>query len=342
MAPDAQSKPANGKKRSHARWLAAGLFAAAVFATIVFIVWGYDNTKPIVTAAGVAIGIGSAVLFLAAELVDADWAHPGELLTQFMRDDGGYPSLARLQFFAWTAVVIFAFTWVTFIRTFSGAPSFPGAIPANILAVMGISTGAALASSQVETLRTSEPSKDQVQDSWFYWSSMMSELTYNSATKKWEMHPSLGRFQMLAWTVISIGIYVGILLASIHLVWVQGGVGNLLLLDLNTTLVVLMGLSQAGFVGSKAISLTSGAPPPAASDGSAAAPAQQPVQTAPPAVAAAQQPVQTAPPAVAAAQQPVQTSPPAAAAQQPVQTSPPAAAAAQQPVPAAPPNADSK
>lgn len=223
--------------------------------SVILIIEGYDYSKPIVSAAGVAIGIGSAVLFLVAEIVDPDWNHPGELLTQFLRDGEGDPSLSRLQFFAWTGVVIFAFSWVCFIRVFSGVPTFPSAIPANVLAVMGISTGAALASSQVESLAKDAPTTRE--ESWGNWSSMLAELTKNKFSGNWEMRPSLGRYQMFAWTVISIGIYVGILLTTVHQVWVGGGAGSLNMPDLDPTLVVLMGLSQAGFVGSKAISLSS-------------------------------------------------------------------------------------
>jgi len=262
-AADDKAK-ADAKKYAGARWLAGGLFAAALVLSLILIVTGWQYSKPIISAAGLAIAIGSAVLFLAAILVDKDANYPSELLMQFLRDDKEFPSLSRLQFFAWTSVVIFTFAWITFIRTFSGVPPFPGAIPDNVLAIMGISTGAALASTQVEKLNPASPTRKQMEDNtqWFDWGTLVDEFTEDTTDKDadpkpWNMRPSLGRFQMLAWTIISIGVYVAILLQSVYKVWIGGGAGTLAVPDLDSTLVVLMGLSQAGFVGSKAIALTS-------------------------------------------------------------------------------------
>lgn len=86
----------------------------------------------------------------------------GDRLKQFLRDDKLFPRLARLQFFIWTAIVIFEFAWVTLIRIFSGIPPFisPGEITPNLLAVMGIGTGSTVASAGIESLRPSKNGKE--------------------------------------------------------------------------------------------------------------------------------------------------------------------------------------
>jgi hypothetical protein len=56
---------------------------------------------------------------------------------------------------------------------------------------------------------------------------------------------------MLGWTIVSIGIYAVIIYVEIHNTWVSGSAGALTLPDLDPTLLVLMGISQSGYLGAK-------------------------------------------------------------------------------------------
>jgi hypothetical protein len=213
---------------------------------------GVQWAEPILSAAAASIALGSSILFVASYSVPPSTAGSGkERLRQFARDSDGYPSLAILQFFVWTGVIIFAFSWVAFIRIFSGVPAFPSSvstIPANLLAVMGVSASSTLASASVGTLRITKKADGDTEK----WNTLLEEKNDEG-----QWRPSLGRFQMFAWTVISVGIYLAILFHTVAQFWNHGSVGSLALPDLDSALLVLMGISHAGYVGSKYISIDS-------------------------------------------------------------------------------------
>jgi hypothetical protein len=225
------------------------VLAGLLVASLLYL--GFRWGEPILLAAGVAGAVGSAILFVASYSVPRSTKHPSERLSQFARDPDGFPSLAILQFYVWTGVIVFAFSWITLIRIFSGVPAFPSSgsiIPENLLAVMGVSAGSTLASAAVGTLRND---KDRGQDT-AGWITLLEE---QNDSKAW--NPSLGRFQMFAWTVVSVVIFLAILWHQIVPFWNHGSVGSLTLPDLNPTLLVLMGISHTGYVGSKYISINS-------------------------------------------------------------------------------------
>ncbi|MFI5417926.1 MAG: hypothetical protein ACHQ2Y_03380 [Candidatus Lutacidiplasmatales archaeon] len=204
--------------------------------------WYFD--WPILGAAAISAIIGSSILFIAAYGLTKS-NYPSELLLQYLRDEDGIPSLSRLQLFLWTSIVVYAFTWVALIRLFSGTAAFSGSVsadlPPNLVAIMGISVGSALASAAIQRKVKPNPSYDKGS-----WSNILVEIDSSGHGA-----PSLGRFQMLAWTVISVTIYVTVLILRVAHFWSNGPVSTLTLPDLDTTLVVLMGISHTGYVGSK-------------------------------------------------------------------------------------------
>jgi hypothetical protein len=281
----------DAKKEYHrSGWKAKGYLALAMVVVLVLLYAGYVYSQPVLYGSAMAAFLGAIVLFLVAYYVPQDLTDPParstERLRQFLRDDEMYPSLARLQFFIWTAIVIFAFAWITFIRIFSGVPAFigPGEITPNLLAVMGISTGSTIASAGIESYRDTKPKTKGAaptggapapaapapppvapppaptpppippppEGGKSPWGSMLCER----APPENLMRPSLGRFQMLGWTVISVGIYIFILSSAVYQVWVHGDPGKLTLPDLDTTLVVLMGISHVGYNTSKYVSIS--------------------------------------------------------------------------------------
>jgi len=141
--------------------------------------------------------------------------------------------------------VIFVFAWITLIRILSGVPAFSGSFPPNLLGILTISTGSAVVASHIET--KSPPSDTTIFDQLRGWSSLLDEVASDEKT----VVPSLARFQMLGWTVISIGIYVVIIFLEVYHVWIGGAAGALTLPDLDPTLLVLMGISQSGYLGAK-------------------------------------------------------------------------------------------
>lgn len=240
---------------THARNVAiAALFGAGIvflfLAAIAFLL-----AAPILSALALSVGIEFVFLFLVTYWIPESRFKPGELLWQYLRDEKGYPSVARLQFFVWTAVIVFAFTWVVFIRIFSGVAPFASSgvsLPENLLAVMGISAASTIASAGIEKSRGNKTKGERGDDR--PWGSMLQEMTAEG-----EMTASLGRYQMLAWTLVSVAIFIGVLYSRVVQVWTGGAVSDLSLPDIDTTLLTLMGLSHVGYLGSKYIA---GNPPP--------------------------------------------------------------------------------
>lgn len=153
------------------------------------------------------------------------------------------PSLSMFQFLVWTAVILFSFLGLYFVRVFSGVTeSVQGGIPVNVLGLMGISIAVPLLSQYITsskkgpgTLTDAPPPEPRPS---------LSLMLYENN------QPSLSRFQLFAWTWISIVIYLNVLFTQIHTN--MSSAQNLLLPDIDPTLLLLMGLSNFAFLGVKA------------------------------------------------------------------------------------------
>ncbi len=171
--------------------------------------------------------------------------------TDLIREADGYPSLARLQFLCWTIIVIFCFTTASMVRLLGGLSEPPGAtmIPENLLLLMGISVSVTPISAYMTNAKYGDPKPEDLKRSKLDsrpWSSMLLE----------NKMPSLSRFQMLSWTVLSIILYFSsfyIQLATLDI----SQLGNFNLPDIDFTMVALMGLSQGAYIGGKFVSSTS-------------------------------------------------------------------------------------
>lgn len=125
-------------------------------------------------------------------------------LFNIMRDKYMDPSLSRFQFVAWTFVVSFAYLSIGMIRVLSGdyTPSTEIAIPANLLALMGISIGVPIAAAKIHQ-------KDKIDDAKIaeyasYPIRFRTILRSRTGDNKFE----LSRFQMFMWTWLGIGVYL--------------------------------------------------------------------------------------------------------------------------------------
>jgi hypothetical protein len=159
------------------------------------------------------------------------------------------PSLSIFQFLLWTIIVLFSFFGIWLTRIFGGITiPVQGGIPTNLLAIMGISVVVPFVSNYLTNVKQIPPPQEPIG-----LSAMLNEYD----------KPALSRFQMFAWTWIGIIIYLLTLFSSVRSF---GPVQNLVLPDVDSTLVLLMGLSQVAFLGGKATSLQPTAPPPTVND----------------------------------------------------------------------------
>ncbi len=164
-------------------------------------------------------------------------------LVDIMRDDDWYPSLALFQFVMWTSSIGFLFLGVYLTRAFAGVIAFPPAIPTNLLVLMGISVAVPIVSGGISGIKYTTDTPKERPDKLKPFSSMLEENN----------KPTLARFQMFIWTWLGIIIYLALFIAMITQPGALENVENLSLPDIDPTLVALMGLSQAAYIGGKAV-----------------------------------------------------------------------------------------
>lgn len=147
-------------------------------------------------------------------------------------DERGKYSLSRLQALAWTFLIGAAYVGIAV-----GALQFIG-IPDSLLTLMGVSLGSAVVSQTIKTYKidsqkTVKDAKDTDKIS-----PALIDIVSEEETD-YENRLSLGKFQMLIWTIISLAIYTIILLTSSP---------NLTLPEVTPTMVTLMGISQGTYL----------------------------------------------------------------------------------------------
>jgi hypothetical protein len=157
-----------------------------------------------------------------------------------------YPSLARSQFLAWTLVIIFCFTAICSIRFLSGNLQIPTKIPENLLALMGISAGVTATSTYVSKSKYGDLRKSFNKEEYM---KAIKEKPFGDMLLENEA-PSITRFQMFAWTGLSIFLYLAKFFATISQFTIIS-VDTLVVPDIETTFLVLMGVSQSAYLGGK-------------------------------------------------------------------------------------------
>lgn len=150
-------------------------------------------------------------------------------------DERGKYSLSRLQALVWTYLIGAAYIGIAAERV-----QFIG-IPDNLLTLMGVSLGSAVVSQAIKTWKIdSQVSVHEVKET-----EQISPTLIDIVSEEeegFENRLSLGKFQMLVWTVISLAIYTIILL-------IKAKSSNLTELpEVTLTMVELMGISQGAYL----------------------------------------------------------------------------------------------
>jgi hypothetical protein len=152
-------------------------------------------------------------------------------------------STSKFQWMLWTYVVLYCYTALYVARFVTGMTAPIEDFPSNVLLAMGLSatTGAA-----AKGLKLAQLSTGRVRPSF---------NTSGGHSLRWLFTddsgvPDLGKSQMLAWTALAAAIYVA---DTVRLVHVGLGQPDMLvrLPDIDSALMILMGLGQAGYLGMK-------------------------------------------------------------------------------------------
>lgn len=155
-------------------------------------------------------------------------------------------SVSQFQFLLWTAVVVFAYAWLTAARIQRNNFE-PVAIPQNLMIAMGLSI-ATLAGAKgitVGYLRSGVITKPPAAEG---------ETTASALVTSDSQTPDLTKIQMLVWTIIGTLVFV---------VHVHNGVdayatctsATCSFPDIDGPLMVLMGLGQSAYIGNKLTSM---------------------------------------------------------------------------------------
>lgn len=186
-----------------------------------------------------AIGLGALVaLWLVYGVLTRKWS-PGELY----KGADGRSSSSKLQWLLWTAVVIFSYVSICAARAIKGYVEPISTVPTNVLIAMGLSTTTMIVSKGISTSYSNSGK--------FIKSKVASGagifLDDDGA-------PALSKIQMMAWTFIAIAVY---LIRVGNLIRTSADRGlPAQLPDIDETLMLLMGLGQAGFLGKKLTTTT--------------------------------------------------------------------------------------
>ncbi|SRR5579875_312864 len=166
----------------------------------------------------------------------------------FIVGKDGAPSLSQFQFLLWTLVVSFTFLSmqiIVLIEThFNPPPNLQiNKIPDNLLALMGISIAVPIISSKINSDAAQSNESD---------TSMSFRRMFQNEYGKMD----LARFQMFLWTIISIGVFLYTVYGEVT----DPNVNTIgfFLPDISPTMLILMGLSQGAYLGSKYASSQSG------------------------------------------------------------------------------------
>ena len=144
----------------------------------------------------------------------------------------GRPITSKTQWWIWTAAVIFGYVAVFVERWLRGDPSAGIAVPQNLLLAMGFSGASMVAAKAVTTTYVARGLIDKPKTS----SGLGGILTDDDGV------PDLGKIQNIAFTIIAVFVYM-VRLAT------QGDPP--VLVDIDPSLMLLMGLSHAGYLGTK-------------------------------------------------------------------------------------------
>ena len=198
------------------------------------------------------------LLYLLVAAFTHHW-RPGQLVNGF---DGTW-STSKFQWFLWLLVILFGYTAVWVLRAEQGNFSALSEIPVNLLTVLGFSTGTAAAakgitSGYVQTGRVQKPgapANAPAKDT----GGIFQDDTGT---------PELAKIQMMGFTFIALGVFLITVIHQIASNDITAGLPNI-----DSSLMVLMGISQGGYLGKKLVTsnpLTLYAPNPSKAAPSAA------------------------------------------------------------------------
>jgi hypothetical protein len=199
-------------------------------------------------------GVGLLVLLaLATMLFSAKgYRNPWKLV----EGADGAASTSKFQWFLWLIVIFFGYTAIWVLRAEQGNFSALGEIPANLLTVLGFSTGTAAAAKGITSgyVQSGRVSKTTPAQATAAQAAGGPAAGGQAASAKGGILsddsgvPELAKIQMVGFTFIAVGVFFITVLHQILTNDVAAGLPNI-----DSSLMVLMGISNGGYLGKKLV-----------------------------------------------------------------------------------------
>ena len=180
------------------------------------------------------------VLYLLIAAISGHW-NPKELFQGF----DGFASTSKLQWFAWLVVILFGYSALWVLRAEQSDLSSLSNIPVNILTVLGFSTVTAAAAKGITTgyVQTGRVAKTGPPPAVGVTRANTGGIFQDDGGT-----PELAKIQMIGFTIIAIGIFLATVIHQIVTNDIAAG-----LPDIDASLMVLMGISNGGYLGKKLV-----------------------------------------------------------------------------------------
>jgi len=150
-------------------------------------------------------------------------------------------SISKLQWFLWTTVIAFSYVTIYTTRALAGNFAIMETLPYNLWVVMGFSTGTMIAAKGVAAAYTVKGRVVKTKGI----GAKPGELVKDDSG-----YPDLSKAQLLTWTLVAIGVYIANVVNQV------GNGSSAVVPNIDTTLMVLMGLSQGAYIGKKLTTAT--------------------------------------------------------------------------------------
>jgi hypothetical protein len=176
------------------------------------------------------------ILWAAFRIMSGQWN-----LMEIIRGVDNRWSTSKCQFFLWTIAAIFSYTSVYAALVGAHYSSILPEMPTHLLLAMGLSVTTALAAKGITVSQTAGQNVNNG-------NATLGDLVNDDGGEI-----DLTKLQMLGWTVIALGAYLGNTAHLINQIEFHPVTSGVKLPDIDTGLMVLMGLGQGAYLAKKVI-----------------------------------------------------------------------------------------
>lgn len=194
-------------------------------------------------AGAILIGVAFiVVLYAVTAIITGHWK-----LKDLLNGFDGFGSTSKLQWFLWLIAVLYGYVALWVLRAWQGDYTALSNIPVNILTVLAFSTGTAAAAKGItagyvqtgKVAKAGPPPNPTPQNT-------------GGIFQDDSGGPELAKIQMIAFTLIGVGIFLATVFHQIAIGDIKDGLPNI-----DSSLLVLMGISQGGYLGKKLVTFGS-------------------------------------------------------------------------------------